>query len=82
MRRPRIPDRRLRSKDSSIALRDAQTGSELGEPLLGHDAEVTALAFSPDGARLASADAEGTVLVWPVSVEAWKERCLPHPGGS
>ena len=61
-------------------LRRRRGGSEIGEPLLGHDAEVTALAFSPDGARLASADAEGTVLVWPVGVEAWKERACRMAG--
>jgi len=39
-----------------------------GEPhvLFGHEAMVTALVFSPDGDRLASADKSGTVRVWPV----------------
>ncbi len=39
-----------------------------GEPhfLFGHQALVTSLAFSPDGLRLASADAGGTIRVWPV----------------
>jgi DNA-binding winged helix-turn-helix (wHTH) protein/WD40 repeat protein len=39
-----------------------------GEPhiLFGHDSMVTALAFSPDGKQLASADRGGTVRVWPV----------------
>ena len=38
------------------------------------------LAFSPDGSTLASADAEGTVFVWPVSVEAWKARACRMAG--
>jgi WD40 repeat protein len=34
--------------------------------LKGHQATVTGLAFSPDGARLASVSADGTGLVWGV----------------
>ncbi len=36
------------------------------EDWLGHEKEVTALAFSPDGAYLASGSAEGTTLIWDV----------------
>jgi WD40 repeat protein len=32
--------------------------------LLGHQAPIVGLAFSPDGKRLASADASGTVIIW------------------
>ena len=32
----------------------------------GHDDEVQCLTFSPDGRRLATADAEGTVKLWDV----------------
>jgi WD40 repeat protein len=33
----------------------------------GHDADVTSLDFSPDGTRLVSGHADGTVLVWDVA---------------
>ncbi len=35
-----------------------------GLPLAGHEAPVTALAFDPDGARLASGARDGAVIVW------------------
>ncbi|MDB5313292.1 MAG: pkn1 6 [Gemmataceae bacterium] len=34
--------------------------------LLGHEAAVLGVAFSPDGKRLATADATGTVIVWSI----------------
>jgi len=46
-----------------ISVRDASTGAEQ-LVLQGHVAEVRALAFSPDGRRLASASADGIVKVW------------------
>lgn len=33
--------------------------------LIGHTSDVTALAFSPDGSRLASASWDGTLRIWP-----------------
>jgi len=51
--------------DNTIVLRDAQTGVELMS-LAGHEAEVQAVEFSPDGRRLASADLGGTINQWSV----------------
>lgn len=42
---------------------DVRTGKEL-HALRGHDEDVLALAFGPDGRRLASADSQGWVRVW------------------
>ena len=42
---------------------DLATGKEIGR-LTGHRGDVQALAFSPDGGSLATASADGTVLVW------------------
>jgi RNA polymerase sigma factor (sigma-70 family) len=48
---------------------DAATGWELAT-LTGHDSDVTALALSPDGKRLASGLYNGTVILWDVPAGA------------
>ena len=51
--------------DTAIRLRDAVSGVEL-KSLSGHPAQVSALAFSPDGKALASGDAAGNTWLWSV----------------
>lgn len=50
-------------KDHSVLLWDIRGEKEV-RSLRGHSAEVSALAFSPDGKRGASGSVEGTVRVW------------------
>lgn len=48
--------------------------------LAGHEAPVLALAFSPDGRRLASGDIKGRIVLWSLA-EGRAERVLePHAG--
>lgn len=62
------------------------TGS--GEPIEDayidavHDAGITAVAFSADGSVLASASADGTVILWDVEAGAALRQLPGHPGGA
>jgi WD40 repeat protein len=49
--------------------------------LSGHTDVVRNLAFSPNGARLASASADGTILLWRVSDGTLETSCTGHRAG-
>jgi len=61
----------------AVRLWDATTG-ELRTNLLDYPASITAVAFSPDGTRLATGAEDGLVLIW--STEDWKplRACKGH----
>ena len=63
--------------DRAVRVWDAETGQELYS-LKGHAHQVTSVAFSPDGSRLASASRDGTVKVWDATTS---QEARAVPGG-
>jgi WD40 repeat protein len=55
-----------------IHVRDAQTGTYVVRPF-SHAASLTKLAFTPEGDRLLSVSLDGTVRIWDVGFEPFKE---------
>ncbi|KIK37918.1 hypothetical protein CY34DRAFT_421713 [Suillus luteus UH-Slu-Lm8-n1] len=55
------------SEDKSLRVWDLNTGKQVGEPLLGHDAVVWVLARSPNGRWIVSGAGNGSILVWEIA---------------
>ncbi|KMS65695.1 vegetative incompatibility protein HET-E-1, partial [Streptomyces viridochromogenes] len=50
--------------DGMVRLWDPATHQTVGAPLTGHTGSATAVAFSPSGGLLATADVDGMVRLW------------------
>jgi eukaryotic-like serine/threonine-protein kinase len=64
-----------------IHVRDAQTRAYVVRPF-AHAASLTELAFTPEGDRLLSVSLDGTVRIWDVGFEPFKEVSYEYSCGS
>ena len=58
----------------------ARTGALSGKPLIGHERDVTAASFSPDGKRVVTASADETARVWSVETREQLRVLRGHNG--
>ncbi len=52
------------SKDCTIRIWDAKTGTAVGSPLKGHTEWVWCVAYAPDGRRIISGSSDRTIRIW------------------
>ena len=54
----------LDSHDKTLRIWDINTVKQLGDPLKGHEAWVSSVAFSPDGQNIVSGSHDKSITIW------------------
>ena len=52
------------SKDETIRVWNAESGEHVGEPILGHEGDVSSVGFSSHGKQILSGSEDNTARVW------------------
>lgn len=52
------------SADKTLQLWDLEQGKQIGDPWIGHDDYIYALALSPDGKTIVSGSGDSTLILW------------------
>ena len=63
-----------------MRLWDLAAEQQVGEDLRRHADDVRAVAFSPDGGSLASGGDDGSVVLWTVSTDKWRQQACALAG--
>lgn len=66
------------SEDFTIRVSSILTGTEIREPLMGHENHINSITFSCDGQHIASGSEDKTIRIWEASTG--KEVCNPLMG--
>ena len=63
------------SRDKTVRLWDVESGSQIGEPLCGHNDWVETVAISADSRMVVSVSSDGNVLLWSRNASGthWKQ---------
>jgi WD40 repeat protein len=71
---------------NAIIVWDTETGDELfrlsGTNQTGHTNRVRSIAFNPEGTLIASAGADGRIVIWDVATQTQSARWEAHTGGA
>jgi WD40 repeat protein len=55
------------SADGTVRVWDAETGSAIGDPLVGHIDNVGSVAINSERHLIASGSSDGTIRIWPAT---------------
>ncbi|KAF8835300.1 WD40 repeat-like protein [Paxillus ammoniavirescens] len=70
------------SSDETVRIWNADTGKQVGEPLLGHATETRGIAISTDGTKIVSGGNDGKIIMWNAETGAIIRVIKPRMSGA